>query len=749
MDNTPDGSRQADNPLNHPKTNTAPDVSSPEPATSPEEPQADPGTRSAGPAPYRPKHPPYWENTITVIGAFLAAMAVLLLVTFGLFTLVSPAKNPYVDIVGYIILPGLILIGLLLMPLGILVKSWRIRRKDPTHRLAFRFPRVDLNDPGQRRMAKVFVFGTFLLLPIVGVSSYQGYHYTDSSEFCGKVCHSVMEPQATAYENSPHARVSCAECHIGSGASWFVKSKLSGTRQVLAVWMNSFPRPIPPAITELRPARETCEECHWPKKFFGAQLKSIEHFSADEENTRHAVNMLIKTGGGDEETGRASGIHRHMALEGQIEYIATDEFLQEVPWVRYVTRAGEVLIYRSDGRPSSDPPPLGTVRKIDCMDCHNRAAHKFQSPQEAVNLRLATGKIDRTLPFIKREVVAALVRPYPDEESAMRLIAASLTDYYRVQHPDVWSMRKASVNNAIDVVRDIYLRNFFPKMRVDWRTYPDNVGHFYSPGCFRCHDGKHVDHRGEVISHQCDVCHTFLNAASQKQGGNQKGAGAGLQDEVASASGKQANEYIIEGSFIHPVELVGIHKDLACHLCHTGGITPEATCTGCHSGTQALRAGTDSDFSRFDISPEPMFDDLGCEDCHDVSKPLNLAAMNDVCLSCHDDEKEKFDGLVNNWREEVHSLRKDTAEALMAVQSALKSRPDSATEEWLDKSFKTFNALNAAIPEHNMDASRKIYEALRTEAEAKRAALPTAPASAPSAKVPTKQDAKKEAPKEG
>lgn len=281
-----------------------------------------------------PKHPlivkPLWTNTLTLAGTLTSSVALLLLVTFGLFSVVSPAVNPYVDIVGYMVLPGILAFGIFLMFAGILIRSLRRRRLDPSRRLRI-LPRPDFSDPLQLRVAKLLGLGLFALLPVTAVTGYHGYHFTDSTEFCAETCHTVMQPQAVAYQRSSHARVPCAECHIGSGASWFVKSKVSGLRQVVATFRESYPRPIPPAITELRPARDTCEECHWPQKFFGSQLREFPHYASDEQNTDHAVAMLLKTGGGDEFLGRASGIHRHMALAARIEYIATDDKLQVIP----------------------------------------------------------------------------------------------------------------------------------------------------------------------------------------------------------------------------------------------------------------------------------------------------------------------------------------------------------------------------------------------------------------------------------
>ena len=628
---------------------------------------------STGDGPKASKVVPLWNNTITVIGLFLAAMSIILLLTFGLFTLVSPTTNPYIDIIGLLVVPSVLAGGVALIPFGILFKSWRLRRRDPLRHLEFRFPRFDLNDPVQRRIAKIAVAGAFILLPVVGVTGYHGYHYTDSSAFCAKACHTVMEPQATTYEYSAHARVACAECHIGSGASWFVKAKLSGTRQVLAVLRDTFSRPIAPAIHNLRPARETCEHCHWPKKFFGAQLREIVDFASDETNTRREIDMLLKTGGGDEFTGRAEGIHLHMALAGRIDYIAADDRLQDIPWVRYVDASGNEWIYRSDGRPSSDPRPEGEVRQMDCMDCHNRPAHKFRSPRDAVDIFLEVGRIDTTLPFIKREAVASLIEPYPDVETAEQQIGYRLTNFYRTNYPEVWRTRKASVNQAVDMTREIYSHNFFPAMKVDWRTYPDNIGHLNSPGCFRCHEGNHVNQAGRRISHDCSICHTFLNPVQ--------------------LNGKAP--VIQEGEFVHPYELEGRHATLRCDQCHDGGRSPVATCNGCHIEQAGFRAGTAPSFSTFGIAPDAMADVVDCEGCHDLSAPTSIDSIDAACMDCHEDEEERFEGMLTSWKEEVERL-------LAGAERRVT----------YDGDREILEALRRAGPLHNLNATRIIAGSL-------------------------------------
>ncbi len=619
---------------------------------------------------YRPQFPPLWNNFITYTGFFISLMGVMLMLTFGLFSMISSHTNPYVDIIGYLVLPGVLFVGVTLVPAGIFIKSWRIKRKDPTQKLVMRFPRIDFNDPIQRRAAKVVLVSIFVLLPVVGVSSYHGYHYADSADFCAKACHVPMEPQATTYEHSAHARVSCAECHIGSGASWFVKSKLSGTRQVLAMWRNSFSRPIPPAIHELRPARETCEKCHWPKKFFGQQLRRIVHFRSDEKNTRLEFDMLLKTGGGDESMGRAEGIHLHMALEGQIEYIASDALLQDIPWVRFVDKTGVESIYRNDGMPSSGPQPSGAIRKLDCMDCHNRPAHKFQSPSNAIDIFLEVGRIDTTLPFIKREALAALVVPYPDRETAEREIGSRLIDFYESQYPKIWEARKASVKQAIDITRLAYSKNFFPDMRVDWRTYPDNIGHKISAGCFRCHDGQHVDQRGERLSHACNSCHTFLNPIE-----------------------KNGHNLTQEGEFIHPYELQGSHASLRCDQCHTGGQSPPTSCDGCHDSVTEFRGGLLLGFEQIKYEPDPMRD-LDCEACHNLSEPTTIETIDAMCMDCHDDEA--FEGMLASWSKEAEQLL-----------SQAQNKFGNDTEK-----FDVLQALRKSGPMHNIQATRAILQGL-------------------------------------
>ncbi len=495
------------------------------------------------------------NNAISLFGLLIVALSLLLVITFLLFSIVTGKTNRYLDVIGFLVLPGVFVVGLLIVPIGVIRAHLRKRR-------GLRRWRIDLHEPHTRSALIVFAVVTFfVVLPTLAVLSYEGYGYTESTEFCATVCHTVMEPEGTAHANSPHARVTCAQCHIGEGAGWFVKSKLSGLRQVWAVWANSYKRPIPPAIRELRPARDTCEQCHWPAKFFGSQLKEIVHYSPNEENTRRVVRILLKTGGADESIGRVEGIHMHMLVSGSIEYVAVDEDLQEIPWVRYNTAEGESIVYRSDGKPSDAPPPPGIVRTIDCMDCHNRGAHHFRSPQAAIDLQMDAGMIDPSLPYIKREAVAALVGDYPDVPTAEREIERAISNFYRRKYPEIWETRRETIEQAIDRIQLVYRLNFFPKMRANWQTYPENIGHLISPGCFRCHDGLHVNDKGEAISSSCTTCHDFLTAIEEREG------------------------ELREGEFVHSMSLLH-HEKLRCNQCHTGGPLP--LCYDCHATGKSL-----------------------------------------------------------------------------------------------------------------------------------------------------------------
>src|SRR6476659_4609942 len=222
-----------------------------------------------------PKQRSLARNIISEAGVVVVAIA-LANIIFLIYVDVTSAENPYLVIMAYIILPTILALGIVLFVIGMLVERRKRRRMSPEE-LA-RYPTIDLNVPRTRNIALISILaGVFFVLVSV-LGSYRAYHYTDSDQFCGTLCHTVMKPEYTAYTASPHARVGCVGCHVGAGATWYVRSKLSGSYQVYAALAHKYPRPIPSPVENLRPAQETCEQCHWPAKFFGAQLKVFNHY---------------------------------------------------------------------------------------------------------------------------------------------------------------------------------------------------------------------------------------------------------------------------------------------------------------------------------------------------------------------------------------------------------------------------------------------------------------------------------------
>ncbi|HWW03534.1 MAG TPA: NapC/NirT family cytochrome c [Candidatus Acidoferrum sp.] len=471
---------------------------------------------------------------VVMVGSLFSFLLLLLLDAMAHFA------NPYVGILTYLVAPGFLVMGAVLGVLGAFFRNRQIvRTAGPFAPL-----RIDLTLPRDRKRFGLFLAASVIFLLVSALGSYRSYTFTESVQFCGQACHGVMKPEFVTYSHSPHARVACAECHIGKGATWYVRSKLSGTYQVYATTANKYPRPIPTPVKNLRPAQETCEECHWPKKFVGNVERTYNYFLGDETNSPFTVRMLLKVGGGDSTHGPVGGIHWHMNVGNKIEYLATDEARQKIPWVRMIDAQGVVTEFRSPRFTNS--VDAAQVRRMDCMDCHNRPAHRYESPNSAVNLAISLEKIDRTLPWIKTNALYALTRKYTNETQAVQGVATILAERYPA---DKFPDRQPSVRAAITAVQQIYTNNFFPEMKASWQVYPDNLGHKDWPGCFRCHDGSHKtpDGKRSIKASDCSTCHTILA----------QGNGADLKQLAPDGQ-----------KFKHP----GDEVDGACNDCHTGGL---------------------------------------------------------------------------------------------------------------------------------------------------------------------------------
>ena len=466
---------------------------------------------------------------VVVVGSLFSFFLLLLLDALAHFA------NPYVGILTFLVAPTFLVMGLFLALLGAFLRHRQIlKTSGPLPPL-----RIDLSRPRDRRMLGFFLAGSVLFLLVSALGSYQTYHFTESVQFCGQACHGVMKPEYVTYLHSPHARVACAECHIGKGANWYVRSKLSGTYQVYATMADKYPRPIPTPVKNLRPAQETCEECHWPQKFVGNLEHTFYSFLSDETNTPFTVRMLLNVGGGDATHGPVGGIDWHMNVGNKIEYVASDEARQKIPYVR-VTELSQGVVTEFRSPRFTNTVDEASLRRMDCMDCHNRPAHRYQTPNSAVSLAMALGRIDRGLPSVKSNAVYVLTQSYTNQTQALQNIATTLSQRYP---------NDPRIRPAIDAVQLIYKDNFFPEMKASWKVYPDNIGHKDWPGCFRCHDGLHktADGKRSIKANDCNACHTIL----------------------AQGSGAELDQLTPKGQkFKHP----GDEVEGGCNDCHTGGL---------------------------------------------------------------------------------------------------------------------------------------------------------------------------------
>ena len=480
------------------------------------------------------------RNRLSIAGLIIALIALANVLSLAFITLLGVQLNPYVGIFFYLIGPAVMILGLLLVPIGMLFERRRRRKFLPGE--VPPFPQLDLNEPSVRRGFLGAVGFSLFFVALSMVASYQGYQFTDSPMFCGQTCHVPMKPEFTAYQDSPHARVACAGCHVGPGATWFVRSKLSGAYQVYSVMFDKYPRPIETPIKELRPVRAACEQCHWPQKFYGAQLKVFAHYAYDEKNTPTRIQMLIKTGGGTAEFGRASGIHWHMNIANEVWFVGADKQSQVIPWVKVRTPDGRTTEYLAKGNSlTAKQIQALPIQVMDCVTCHTRPSHKFRPPDQAVDEAFEGGRLDPELPYLKKQAVRALIKRYGSPEEATEGIATALDTFYRNRYPQIYAGKWPQIKAAIAAVQQIYQNNIFPYMRVDWRTHADNIGHLYYEGCFRCHDGQHVSSDGRVIPQECESCHTVL----------------ATPNSVAE--------------FKHPVDLKDV-GGATCSTCHTGGV---------------------------------------------------------------------------------------------------------------------------------------------------------------------------------
>jgi hypothetical protein len=440
------------------------------------------------------------NNWISLAGVIIVTTATVFWLFLLPTTLRGETTTPYIGILVFLGLPAPFFAGLIMIPLGIWLKRKREGRSGiyPPD-----FPALTWGNFELRKLVYFFTATTVVNLAIASQLTYGAVNYMDGVPFCGETCHTVMEPEFMAYKNSPHSRVECVKCHIGPGAGWFVKSKLSGVGQVIAVTFHTYPTPIPTPVTNLRPARETCEQCHWPQKYGEDRLKIIPKYASDETNSLTKTVLLMKIGGGN----GGIGIHgTHLGTGVTISY-QSDHSRQNIPWVKYENN-GKTTEFAAAGY---KPDPAGPApRVMDCMDCHNRPAHSYDLPERAVDKAMNNGLISASLPFAKKQALEILKVNYLSREEAALKIPAAFAKYYQDSYPAVWAQRQKEIADSANEVLAVYGRNIFPEMKVTWGAYPMNIGHEDFPGCFRCHDGAHANSAGDSITQDCNACHNIL-----------------------------------------------------------------------------------------------------------------------------------------------------------------------------------------------------------------------------------------------
>lgn len=489
------------------------------------------------------------RNWISIIGASIALLNIVFIIILLIITFIFDIGSSYIGLFIYIVLPVFLIIGLLLIPIGMYVTKRRLKKREVSKQ-ELDWPVIDFNNQGTRNATIIFSTGTILLLIFSAVGSYEAFHYTESVEFCGKLCHTVMEPEYVAYQGSSHERVSCVECHVGNGADWYIKSKLSGLYQVYSVLLNKYPTPIPTPIHNLRPAQQTCEQCHWPEKFYDRKMRIKRSYIADEQNTEWDIHLQMKTSSQHSAMGIAEGIHWHINPEVKIEYIASDEKRGEIPWVKYTNlKTGETTIYEDSGiKLSKTKMDSLETRTMDCLDCHNRPSHDYQVPQNFIDKYLVSGAISKEIPDIKSVAMSIFIEDFPTTDSAFTAIKTQVNEYYEIMYPEILESKKLDIENAIASIQEGYSKNFFPEMRVKWSEYPNHLGHMETNGCYRCHNDKHISTQGKVISRDCNLCH---NITAQ-----------------GTADNMEISNITAPLEFKHPIDIKEAWRVELCSSCH-------------------------------------------------------------------------------------------------------------------------------------------------------------------------------------
>ncbi len=427
---------------------------------------------------------------------------------------------------------------------------------------------------GSPRWVRILPYATLgALTLIVLIAGVYTWDYTNSPSFCGTACH-TMPPEYTAYLVSPHARIDCVECHIGRGfIATRITRKAGDVQHIIATLFHTYEFPI--RAESLRPARETCERCHSPEKFSDDSLRGILHFGDDRENTPTTTYLVLKTGGGSRRQGLGRGIHWH--IENPIFFLATDPEQQEIPYVRVMNEDGTSTEY-VDVEADLDVEAINPddLDEMDCITCHNRITHLVLTPAATVDGLMSRGIISADIPEIRQRAVAAYGAEYASNEDGLQALAA-LESFYQQAYSDFYADHTAEIQSAVAALQEAYQNSVFREQNSDWTTHPNNIGHEDSPGCFRCHDGKHLDPAGQAIRLECNLCHAIPVVAGPPD----------FVAEIELSRGIEPESHL-------NANWITLHRDSfdqTCSNCHTtddpGGVSNTSFCSNsaCHGST--------------------------------------------------------------------------------------------------------------------------------------------------------------------
>ena len=476
------------------------------------------------------------------------------------------------------------------------------------------------------RVLPYAILGFLTIIVLIGAA--YGWQYTNSSVFCGTTCH-TMPPEYNSYLDSPHARVDCVECHIGRGfiGNQFTR-KAGDLRHVTATLFHNYEYPI--YASKMRPARETCEKCHNPDKFSDDSLREDKRFESNQTNTPYSIFISLKTGGGTQRQGLGKGIHWH--VENRVMYYPTDELQQNIPYIRVYNSDGTYKEY-TDIASDFNLANINEadLKEMDCVTCHNRVTHLVPMPADQIDAALARGFIDDSIPDIRTKGIEVLGAEYTSQEAGLNGIAG-LDNYYQAYYPDFYASNSDSIQNAITYIQDMFSSSVNLDQMSDWNTHSNNVGHYYFPGCFRCHDGKHMDSNQQAIRLECNLCHTIPEVA----GPSDFVAAVEIPRGPEPESHKNANWIAMHNQVF----------DQTCSNCHTtsnpGGTDNTSFCSNsaCH-GINWQYAGLDAPALRETIlqtlpptpTPSPL-NLTGALTYDDVIGPL----FQSRCGSCHGED---------------------------------------------------------------------------------------------------------------